>query len=563
MGSGMSAWTADAAVATAVPPAAAWWRRAVIYQVYPRSFADRNGDGIGDLAGLRGSLWYLEQLGVDAIWITPWYASPLRDGGYDVADYRAIHADLGTLEDAEALISEALARGIRTIIDIVPNHVSSTHRWFAEALAAPPGSPARSRFWFRPGRDAGGATPPNEWVSEFRGDTWTRTSGPDGAAGEWYLHLFTSEQPDLNWTNPEVRSEHEDVLRFWFDRGAAGVRIDSAALLAKDGDLPELPASPAAGAHPYVDRDDVHDVYRAWRTVADSYPDPKLLVGEVWLPDVSRFAQYLRPDELHTAFNFDFMTRPWQETSLRESIEGTLCSHRSVDAPPTWVLSNHDVTRPVTRYGRSDTAFSFATKRFGTPTDVCLGTRRARAAALLTAALPGSLYLYQGDELGLPEAELPRAAITDPMHFRSGGVDPGREGCRVPMPWSSEGPSFGFSTGNVPAWLPQPADWGALAVARQLEDPGSMLALYRSLLALRRRVPALATADFAWVDRGPGVLAFRRGGAAGAHLECWVNFGPGPVAIHTGHDVLLSSQPLKPNQVEPDDAVWLRPPTSR
>ncbi len=563
MGSPMSASTADGVAPAAVPPTADWWRHAVIYQVYPRSFADSNGDGVGDIAGLRASLWYLEQLGVDAIWITPWYASPLKDGGYDVADYRAIHPDLGTLEDAEAMISEARARGIRTIVDIVPNHVSSAHPWFTEALAAAPSSPARSRFWFRPGRGSDGGSPPNTWVSEFRGETWTRADGPDDSDAEWYLHLFTPEQPDLNWANPEVRDEHEAVLRFWFDRGAAGVRIDSAALLAKDEDLPEVPADPAAGAHPYVDRDDVHDVYRAWRGVADSYPEPKLLVGEVWLPDVSRFAQYLRADELHTAFNFDFMTRPWQASALQESIDGTLRSHRSVDAPPTWVLSNHDVTRPVTRYGRSDTSFSFATKRFGQPSDTCLGTRRARAAALLTAALPGSLYLYQGDELGLPEAELPVAAITDPMHFRSGGVDPGREGCRVPLPWTSTGRSFGFSSSDASPWLPQPANWGAYAVAGQLDDPRSMLSLYRSVLALRRREPALATDDFAWVDRGSGVLAFRRGGPTGPHLECWVNFGPGPVPVPADHDVLLASQPLKNNQVEPDDAVWLRPPTSR
>jgi alpha-glucosidase len=560
----MPASIAPAATPVATVAAANdWWRRAVIYQVYPRSFADSNGDGVGDLAGLRASLSYLTELGVDAIWITPWYASPLKDGGYDVADYRSIHPDLGTLADAEALIAEAGAVGIRTIIDVVPNHVSSAHRWFVEALAAGPGSPARSRFWFRPGRGADGGTPPNDWESEFRGDTWTRTT-TGGDNDEWYLHLFTADQPDLNWSHPDVRAEHEAVLRFWFDRGVAGVRIDSAALLAKDERLPELPAEPAAGTHPYVDREEVHEVYRSWRRLADAYPEPKLLVGEVWLPEVARFAQYLRPDELHTAFNFDFMTRPWDATALRASIDATLASHRPVGAPPTWVLSNHDVTRPVTRFGRADTAFAFATKRFGTPTDLALGGRRARAAALLSGALPGSLYIYQGDELGLPEVEVPREAICDPMHFRSGGIDPGRDGCRVPLPWTATGPNFGFGPTGANPWLPQPPEWGRYAVATQLADPDSMLTLYRSMLRLRREEPALATDEFCWVDHpDASILHFRRGCPATAQLDCLVNLGTGPVPVPTGFQVVLSSQPIDSFHVEPDAAVWLRPITAQ
>ena len=276
---------------------------------------------------------------------------------------------------------------------------------------------------------------PTSWISNFQGDTWTRTVNPDGTPGEWYLHLFTPEQPDLNWNHPDVRAEHEDILRFWFDRGVAGVRIDSAGLLIKDPELPEVPAEVLPGRHPTEDRDEVHDVYRSWRRIADSYEGTRVLVGEVWVPDAERFAAYLRPDEMHTAFNFDFMSRPWDAAELRASIDLMLAAHAPVGAPSTWVLSNHDVTRPVTRYGREDSSFAFARKRFGTPTDVDLGRRRARAAALLTAALPGSLYLYQGDELGLPEVELPRDVLEDPMHFRSGGVDPGRDGCRVPLPW--------------------------------------------------------------------------------------------------------------------------------
>ncbi|HVL61721.1 MAG TPA: alpha-amylase family glycosyl hydrolase, partial [Microbacterium sp.] len=379
-----------------------WWRSAVIYQVYVRSFADSDGDGTGDLRGVRSRLGYLKELGVDALWFNPWYPSPLADGGYDVSDYRDIHPTFGTLEDAELLISEALELGIRTIIDIVPNHLSSEHPWFQAALAAGPGSPERERFWFHPGKGPNGDEMPTRWTSNFQGDTWTRTVNPDGTPGEWYLHLFTPEQPDLNWNHPDVRAEHEDILRFWFDRGVAGVRIDSAGLLIKDPTLPEVPAEVPPGGHPTEDRDEVHDVYRAWRRIADSYEGTRVLVGEVWVPDAQRFAAYLRPDEMHTAFNFDFMSRPWDAAELRASIDLMLAAHAPVGAPSTWVLSNPDVTRPVTRYGREDSGFAFARKRFGTPTDAELGRRRARAAALLTAALPGSLYLYQGDELGLP-----------------------------------------------------------------------------------------------------------------------------------------------------------------
>ncbi|MFE4466954.1 glycoside hydrolase family 13 protein [Oerskovia sp. NPDC056781] len=543
---------------------ATWWRDAVIYQVYVRSFADGDGDGTGDLAGVRQHLPYLRDLGVDAIWFTPWYLSPLADGGYDVADYREIDPQFGTLAEAEQLIAEARDLGIRTIVDVVPNHVSAAHRWFQAALAAGPGSPERERFWFHPGKGPGGDEMPTHWVSDFQGTTWTRTTNPDGTPGEWYLHLFTPEQPDLNWNHSDVRREHEDILRFWFDRGAAGIRIDSAALLVKDATLPEVPAHPGPGEHPHVDRDEIHDVYRGWRAVAESYDEPRVLVGEVWLADRARFAQYLRPDEMHTAFNFDFMARPWDAKALRESVQTTLDAHAPVGAPATWVLSNHDVTRPVTRYGREDSAFAFPTKRFGTPTDLAAGRRRARAAALLSAALPGSLYVYQGDELGLPEVEdLPLDVINDPMHFRSGGVDPGRDGCRVPLPWTRGGSSHGFGPdGGAHPWLPQPAGWGDLSVEAQTGDDASMLSLYRRVLALRHSEPAFR-GDFAWADdvlpgdaTGDQVLAFTRG-----DLLCVVNLGPA-VPLPAGYDVLLASAALEQGaagtRLPTDTAAWLR-----
>ncbi|HEY4226570.1 MAG TPA: glycoside hydrolase family 13 protein [Pseudolysinimonas sp.] len=535
-----------------------WWRSAVIYQIYVRSFADGNGDGTGDLAGVRARLGYLHDLGIDAIWFTPWYPSPLADGGYDVADYRDIHPDFGTLAEAELLVKEALELGIRTIIDIVPNHVSDQHAWFRAALAAAPGSPERERFWFRDGTGPNGDGMPNHWISPFAGETWTRTTNADGTPGQWYLHLFTPEQPDLNWNHPDVRREHEDILKFWFDRGVAGVRIDSAALLVKDPQLAEVPENPVPGEHPNTDRDELHDIYRGWRAVADSYPGTRVLVGEIWLPEIDRFVKYLRPDEMHTAFNFDFLARPWDAAQLKQSIDMTLGAHAPVHAPSTWVLSNHDVTRPVTRYGRDDSSFAFLAKRAGVPTDLELGMRRARAAALLTAALPGSLYIYQGDELGLPEVEdIPEGLLQDPMHFRSGGVDPGRDGCRVPLPWSGRRSPYGFSpeqSATVP-WLPQPASWAGYTVEAEEADPRSMLSLYRSALAIRRQDDELGDGPFEWIDAGPESLAFRRG----PRFISITNFADQALALPEGAELILGSEELVDGKLPPDSTAWLRP----
>jgi alpha-glucosidase len=534
---------------TSREPDARWWRDAVVYQVYVRSFSDADGDGVGDLAGVRSRLRYLSDLGVDALWFNPWYPSPLADAGYDIADYRTIAPEYGTLDEAEALIAEARALGIRTIVDIVPNHISSEHPWFRDALLAGPGSPERDRFWFRPGRGTYGERPPNDWQSIFGGSAWTRV--PDG---EWYLHLFAPEQPDLNWRHPDVWAEHEDVLRFWFDRGVAGVRVDSAALLDKDPELTEVRDDEP---HPFIDRDAIHDVYRRWRSVADAYDEQRVLVGEVWLEDAERLARYLRPDEFHTAFNFDFLSCPWDRNRLRASIDSAFASHAPVDAPTTWVLSNHDVTRPVTRYGREDTSFSFAAKREGVPTDLDRGTRRARAAALLAMALPGSLYVYQGEELGLPEVEdIPHDRRRDPMWHRSNGVDPGRDGCRIPLPWSGPTPPYGFSPNGVAAtWLEQPADWGRLTVEAQSKDSGSMLALYRDGLRLRREAPWGDATTIEWLSSTDSVLAFARGDG----FLCVVNFGPEPIRLLPGHDLLIASNDLEGGALPQDTTVWLRP----
>ncbi|TRW45409.1 glycoside hydrolase family 13 protein [Georgenia yuyongxinii] len=532
-----------------------WWRDAVVYQIYPRSFADGDGDGVGDLAGIRAHLPYVRALGADAVWFTPWYPSAGADGGYDVADYRAIDPVFGTLAEAEALIAEAHELGLRTIVDVVPNHLAATHPWFAAAVAAGPGSPERDRFFFRAGRGARGDLPPNDWASVFGGPAWTRVSEPDGTPGEWYLHLFAPAQVDLNWRNAQVRAEFEDVLRFWFDRGVAGIRVDSATMISKDPALPPVPVHPGPGEHPYIDRDDVHDVYRGWRAVADAAGVGRILVGEVWLGDGARLARYLRPDEMHTAFNFDLMTQPWDPAAVRASIVRTLSHHAPMGAPATWVLSNHDVTRPVTRYGRTDTAFDISTPRRVVPTDLRLGTARARAAALLVGALPGVLYVYQGDELGLPEVEdLPPSARMDPIFAQTGGADLGRDGCRVPLPWDGQAPPFGFSPPEAaPPWLPQPGTWTDLTVARQESEPGSVLRLYRDMLRIRGAVLAGRAAPLRWVDAPDGAVAFERAG----QLRCTVNMAGGPVPLPAG-EVLLASGPLSPGELPPDTAVWTR-----
>jgi len=535
-----------------------WWRSAVIYQIYPRSFADSNGDGIGDLGGVRAHLDHLAALGIDAVWFNPWYASPQADAGYDVADYRAIDPVFGTLAEAEELIREAHALGIRIIVDVVPNHCSDAHPWFVEALRSGPGSAARELFWFRPGRGPGGDLPPNDWQSIFGGPAWTRTTNPDGTPGEWYLHLFAAEQPDLNWENPKVREEFEDELRFWLDRGADGIRIDSAAMLVKDADLGDFDPGQPPFPHPYVDRDAVHEVYRSWRAIADSYPSPRALIGELWLPDAERFAAYLRPDELHTAFNFAFLGCAWEAPALRKVIDETLAVHAPVSAPATWVLSNHDVPRHVTRYGRADTSFTLEFRQLGAPTDRALGLRRARAALLLNLALPGSVYLYQGEELGLEEVEeIPDAVRQDPMFFRTHGENLGRDGCRVPLPWSGDEPPFGFSPPGAARepWLPQPAAWRDRTVEAQTGDPDSMLELYRRALGYRRGQSALGDGEFAWLPAPDSVLAFSRGVAG--RFACVVSLSDRPVELPVSGEVVLSSGPLDGRSLPPDTATWV------
>lgn len=495
------------------PPAQGWWRNAVAYQVYIRSFRDSDGDGVGDIEGLRRCLPELAGLGVRIIWINPCYPSPQRDHGYDIADYRAINPEYGTLEGFELMLADAHSLGIRVVMDIVPNHASVEHEWFAQALAAEPGSPERARFHFADGED-GGANPPNTWRSVFGGGAWQRVE--DGREDpQWYLHLFDWSQADLNWRNPAVREEFLDVLRFWFDRGVDGFRIDVAHGLMK---APEIPRGEAAGADELWGRDEVHEIYEEWRALADSYEEGKYFIGEVWVDSAEKLARFTEPGRLHQSFAFELLVQPWFAHRLRRSIERGLAVAGAKDGP-AWALSNHDVHRVVTRLGQEqvdrdpDPTDMLADARRRWPVDLALGLRRAKAEAGLLFALPGTVYVYQGEELGLPEVlDLPDEARQDPIFVRSGGAEFGRDGCRVPIPWTAEGSSMGFGPEDGAApWLPQPELFRAFARDLEEDDPNSMLSLYRALSRLRPWLLGEAS-RVEWVDEAPeDVVAFRVG----------------------------------------------------
>ncbi len=538
---------------------AAWWRHAVIYEVYPRSFADGNGDGDGDLAGLRAHLGYLADLGVDGLWVAPWYPSPMADGGYDVSDFCGIHPMFGTLDDADALIADAHAVGLKVIVDMVANHTSDEHPWFEAARGAGPGSPERDRYIFADGRGARGALPPNNWISAFGGPAWTRL--PDG---QWYLHLFAPEQPDLNWSNPQVLADFDDVLRFWFDRGIDGLRIDAAPAFIKQpglpdadyGDDPRFTTVKWVG-NPHWDVEGVHDLFRRWRALADTYPDGRIFVAEAIVNSAERLLRYVRPDELHTAFNFHFLKAGWDAVRLRGVIDDTLAGFLPAGVPPTWVLGSHDDVRLVSRFGKATTWSQHVADGADEPPDLDLGTRRARAATLLMLALPGGAYIYQGDELGLPNVDdLPDGVLQDPFFRRTGGAIRGRDGCRVPMPWSGDAPPFGFSPAGGQPWLPIPEAWVSRTVERQAQDPNSMLALCRAALRQRRLLPLTETQDLTWRTSPEGVLDFDRS----PHFRCVANISAEPLALGVDAQVLLSSAPVIGGMLPVDAVAWLSHP---
>ncbi|WP_408649546.1 glycoside hydrolase family 13 protein [Kocuria marina] len=555
-----------------------WWRDAVIYQVYPRSFKDSNGDGMGDLGGVTQKLPYLKHLGVDAVWLSPFYLSPQHDAGYDVADYRTVDPRFGSLEDFDRMREEAHRLGLKIIVDLVPNHTSEDHEWFRAALTSEPGSPERDRYMFREGRGENGEEPPNNWKSLFGGRAWTRV--PDG---QWYLHLFDSSQPDLNWENPEVWEEFRAILRFWLDRGADGFRVDVAHGMIKAPGLPDwdeqvhmVEGTDVQGAQdepdgpsktmdtgPYFDQDGVHEIYRDWHTVLQEYPGDRMLVVEAWVGPAERLARYVRPDEAQQAFNFDFLVAGWHRDRMRDTIEISLRANAAVGAPSTWVLSNHDTVRHASRYGLSSrTAYPNGIGAQDEQPHAGQGLRRARAAALVELSLPGSAYIYQGDELGLPEhTELPDAARQDPTFHRTAGSELGRDGARVPLPWSPVGDGLGF--GPDP-WLPQPESFAGITVDHQLGDPQSTLNLYRRALELRHRLD-LGAAEFAWHPLSEGdqdVLAYTMTCGTGETVLVAANLGESEVGfdeLSRGELLLASGQNAVVNdRLSVDSAVWLR-----
>jgi alpha-glucosidase len=541
-----------------------WWRTAVIYQVYPRSFADSNGDGVGDLPGITARLDALVELGVDAVWLSPFFTSPQKDAGYDVADYTDVDPLFGTLADFDALRDRAHALSLKVIIDLVPNHSSSAHPWFQAALTAAPGSPERARYLFRDGLGTDGEVPPNNWQSVFGGPAWTRVIDADGTPGQWYLHLFDTSQPDFDWTNDEVKELFRGILRFWLERGVDGFRVDVAHGLAKKPGLPDWTPDPTKGMPdhqkdaPYWAQPGVHPIYRDWHRLLTEFGPDRILAGEAWVQPLSKLADWVRPDEMQQTFNFAYLQTPWDAAALKKVIDGSLAAFGKVGAPSTWVLSNHDVIRHATRLGLDSPppqGQGLGPKSESHPDDA-VGLRRARAATALMLALPGSAYLYQGEELGLPEViDLPDSARQDPTFFRTGGENYGRDGCRVPLPWDAAAPSAGFGPGPR-SWLPQPGSWASYSRDAQLGIPGSTLEFYRAALAARRE-HHLASNELVWLppvdpeQADTAVLVFRSGA-----VTVIANTGPNPVPLPAGR-VVLASGPVGADKLPGDSTAWI------
>ncbi len=535
-----------------------WWRSAIIYQIYPRSFADSNGDGMGDLPGITSRLGALASLGIDAIWLSPFMRSPQKDAGYDVSDYTDVDPLFGNLADFDAMVTRAHELGLRVLVDLVPNHTSDQHKWFQTALAAPKGSPERAFYHFKEGRGENGELPPNNWLSMFGGPAWTRIED-----GSWYCHLFDSSQPDLNWENPAVQEAFEDILRFWLDRGVDGFRVDQPHAMGKAEGLPDHPDVERAGAGfiegepspPMWFQESVHPIFRRWRAILDSYPGERAMCGEAYVLPLSFMALWVRPDEFHQTFNFRYLDSEWKPEILFASINESFKAFDEVGAPSTWVLSNHDIIRHATRMGGvvgRPTASDGIGPNDPQP-DRELGLKRARGATLFTLGLPGSTYLYQGEELGLPEhTTIAPEFRQDPTFFRTGGKRVGRDGCRVPLPWESgAGSANGFNqTGK--AWIPQPEIYAEYSRDRQEGIPGSTLELYKHALKLRKEL-GLGHGSFDWVTEytNETTLGYLNNGILVIH-----NFGREPIALPQGN-LIASSQYGDTLVIEADQTVWL------
>ena len=544
---------------------AQWWRSGTIYQIYPRSFADANGDGMGDLAGITSRLESLSELGVDAIWLSPFFSSPQKDAGYDVADYCNVDELFGTLEDFDVLLARAHELGLKVLIDLVPNHSSDQHKWFQVAIDSPEGSREREFYHFKDGRGDNGELPPNNWVSMFGGPAWTRLVEKDGTPGQWYLHLFDSSQPDLNWANPEVQAAFEDILRFWLDRGVDGFRVDQPHAMAKAAGLPDHPDVDRAGAGfiegepspPMWFQEEVHPIFRRWRAILDSYEGDRAMCGEAYVLPLSFMALWVRPDEFNQTFNFRFLDSEWKPENLFASINESFEAFDSVGAPSTWVLSNHDIVRHASRMGGL-TGRPTASDGVGPgdpQPDRELGLSRARGATMFMLGLAGASYLYQGEELGLPEhTTLAPEFRQDPTFARTEGKRVGRDGCRVPLPWQAGvGAANGFNTTGK-SWLPQPELYRDYARDQQDGVAGSTLELYKSALRIRREL-RLGEGSFEWLTQftNEQTLGYRNGDILVIH-----NFGIEPLKVPAGDFVLRSGSGSRPGELAPNETIWLR-----
>ena len=545
-------------------PGAQWWRSGVIYQIYPRSFADSNGDGLGDLKGITSRLDSLSTLGIDAIWLSPFYSSPQKDAGYDVSNYIDVDPIFGILADFDQLLEKAHSLGIRVMIDLVPNHSSDQHKWFQRALAAEPGSPERDFYHFKDGLGDNGELPPNNWVSMFGGPAWTRITENDGKPGQWFVHLFDSSQPDLNWANPEVQLEFEKILKFWLDRGVDGFRVDQPHAMAKAAGLPNHPYVDEAGAGfiegrenpPMWFQDEVHEIFRSWRKILESYPGDRAMCGEAYVYPLSLMAKWVRSDEFHQTFNFRFLDAGWDSKKLFDAINESFEAFDSVGAPSTWVLNNHDVIRHSSRFG-GDYGRATASDGVGVnqpQPDPVKGLKIAKGATLFMLGLPGASYLYQGEELGLPEhTTLQNDYRQDPTFARTNGQRVGRDGCRIPLPWEPSGNSSGFSETGT-SWLPQPESYKKLARSVQEKDPESTLSFYKAALGLRKQL-GLGEGSFGWLlgHQGPDSLGYENSG-----VKVIYNFGSAPIDL-SGLDVLISSEPVIGDKLEINQCAWIKP----
>ena len=532
-----------------------WWRDNLCYEIFPRSFADSNGDGVGDFKGITAHLKYLANLGINSIWLTPFYPSPQADAGYDVSDYCDVDPVFGTLDDFDILLKEAHAYGIRVIIDLVPNHTSDQHPWFKRALAAAPGSAEREWYHFRDGLGENNELPPNNWTSLFGGSAWKRVPGEK----QWYLHLFSTHQIDLNWDNPAVRDAFDDILKFWLDRGVDGLRIDAANNLVKAAGLPDVTPENSTMTDqqyrgPMFDQVGVHYIYRRWRKLVISYDDRVMVAEAFHVQPISRLVNYVRSDELQQAFNFDYQLSQWGATNYRAIIDKFLTNMGTVNAPCSWVTSSHDQVRIATRLGLTTPgATPMGLDSTTEQPNEQLGLDRARALIMLTMILPGALYLYQGEELGLPNHTTMEPRFRqDPRFFDSNGTMIGRDGQRIPMPWKAKAPAFGFSPSDK-SWLPQPDSYAGYAADVQEKDKHSTLSLYRRLIALRTQ-NALGTGSLQWFNSPRNDVLVARNGS----VCIYINFGYAPLDLPAGRIIAQSRPGIdKGTQLPGNSAVWL------